>query len=678
MSQSNVITYHVNLQAALALSDAGVPVFPFHLVPNPKPGKDPIKKPCFTGWQDQATTDKTRLRRWFAKHPERMPGIALGPRTGWAVLDVDQKNGKDGFAGLRAMGIDPEALSPVMVQSPGGSLHAYFRWPEGMGNSNAGLPPGLDVKGEGGYVAAPGATHAGGTYRLVSGSLADDLPPWPEALKPRLKAKEPGQGEPTGLPFHVIRAALMALPNSGDAYGSRDVWLQILMALHAETDGGEDGREAAHDWSRQWPGYDESATDTAWDSFHADGGVTGWAIIHEAERQGWRDATVTHLLWLSDFDLIPTAEEEAELDALVDGPNDDDGPAPKPGGLTFLTPAECATLPARPYVIKGLLAQGDVAAIIGAPGAGKSLLAPRLGYAVAQGAEVFGRRTKAGGVLYVAAEDGHGMRARLSALRADHGEADAFQLVSGVSDLLSDKGQLKALRAEVKARRPALIFIDTLAVAFPGLEENSAEGMGRVVAAARSLARWGAAVVLIHHDTKAGDGLPRGHSLLNGALDVSLYLKREADVVAFKPSKNRNGTTEQDFAFTIATRRLGTDEDGDPITTAICQEADTADLPRKADKLPPAASAAYAHLRHLSPDGKPVAEEAWREACVNGRNVSQSEKWESRRDTFKRAVRDLLQRELIEFGEGFYSLRETPYSPTGSDTGDFPDEGEQQ
>jgi len=563
-----------------------------------------------------------------------------------------------------------------MGATPSGGRHAIFRWEEGMGNSALGLPLGVDVRGEGGYIAAPGATHAGGTYRLLSGSLTDEPPSLPEALKPRLKAKEPGLGEPTGLPFHVFRSALMALPNNGDAYRSRDAWLQILMAVHAETDGGEEGREAAHDWSRQWPGYDESATDAAWDSFHADGGVTGWAIIHEAERQGWRDATVTQLLWLSDFDLIPTAEEEAAIDALVDGP-EDDGPAPKSGGLTFLTPAECATLPARPYVIKGLLAQGDVAAIIGAPGAGKSLLAPRLGYAVAQGAEVFGRRTKAGGVLYVAAEDGHGMRARLSALRADHGEADAFQLVSGVSDLLSDKGQLKALRAEVKARRPALIFIDTLAVAFPGLEENSAEGMGRVVAAARSLARWGAAVVLIHHDTKAGDGLPRGHSLLNGALDVSLYLKREADVVAFKPSKNRNGTTEQDFAFTIATRRLGTDEDGDPITTAVCQEADASTLKSKADKLPPAASAAYAMLHHLS-DGKPVAEEAWREACVNGRNVSQSEKWETRRDTFKRAIRELLQRELIEFGEGFYSLRVTPYSPTGSDTDDFPDEGEQQ
>ena len=202
--------------------------------------------------------------------------------------------------------------------------------------------------------------------------------------------------------------------------------------------------------------------------------------------------------------------------------------------------------------------------------------------------------------------------------------------------------------------------------------------MGRVVAAARSLTRWGAAVVLIHHDTKAGDGLPCGHSLLNGALDVSLYLKREADVVAFKPSKNRNGTTEQDFAFTIATRRLGTDEDSDAITTAICQEADAADLPRKADKLPPAASAAYVHLRQLSPDGQPVAEEAWLAACVAGRNVSQSEVDKTRRDVSRRALGILMEKVLIEFAEGCYSLKDAPLAPTGSFTDDFPEVGEEQ
>lgn len=322
MSQQNVIIYHANMQAALDLAAQGIPVFPFYLAPNPKHGKGPIKRPCIADWQNRATTDAAQIRRWWVKRPEAMPGIPTGPRTGFAVLDLDQKNGKDGFAALRALGHDLETLSSVIVESPGGSRHYYFRWPEGMGNSAAGLPPGMDVRAEGGYVAAPGAAHAGGSYRVVCGSLTDDLPPWPEALKPRLKAKETGQGEPTGLPFNVMRAALMALPNDGDTYGSRDAWLGIGMALHAETEGGEDGREAWHDWSRQWPSYDESATDAAWDSFNADGGVTGWAIIYEAERHGWNDATVTHLRYLADFDFAFTEDElhDIEIAALVGEP----------------------------------------------------------------------------------------------------------------------------------------------------------------------------------------------------------------------------------------------------------------------------------------------------------------------------------------------------------------------
>jgi len=396
--------------------------------------------------------------------------------------------------------------------------------------------------------------------------------------------------------------------------------------------------------------------------------VTGWTIIHEAERRGWSDPALTELRRIealeearADFADTMTEEEEAEIEALIYGTGD---PAPAASGLTFLTPAQCATLPVRPYIVKGLIGQGDVTAIVGAPGAGKSLLAPRIAYAVAQGAEVFGRRTRQGGVFYVAAEDGHGMRSRLQALRKDHGEADALHLVGGVSDMLTKGGQFKALRAEVKARRPALVIIDTLAAAFPGLKENDPDGMGQVVAAARALTTWGAAVILIHHDTKAGDGLPRGHSILNGALDMALALTREGDVVTAKPSKNRNGTTETTLAFTIATRPMGKDEDGDTITAAIACEMDPDDVPRKSDKLPDSAAAAFAIFRDLAKDGRAVPDAVWREACVSGKSVSASEDSESRRKAFKRAVEVLSRRGLVAFHDGNFRLvhvqRETP------------------
>ncbi len=270
----------------------------------------------------------------------------------------------------------------------------------------------------------------------------------------------------------------------------------------------------------------------------------------------------------------------------------------------------------QPYVVKGLLGQGNLGAIIGAPGAGKSLLGPRLAFAVAQGQPFFGRKVRQGKVFYVAAEDTHGMQKRLSALRNDLGDADDLRLVDGVFDLLSKGGQLKELVAAVKAERPSLVIIDTLAVAFPGLEENDAKGMGTVVAAAKALTRWGAAVVLIHHDTKAGDGLPRGHSLLNGALDVPLYLKREKDGVIGKPSKNRNGPTEQTIAFIIATRVVGTDEDGDDVVAPIAEEADAADVESKGGKSLPKSSAAALSLFHALSDGdRGVLEDDWRKTA---------------------------------------------------------------
>lgn len=381
-------------------------------------------------------------------------------------------------------------------------------------------------------------------------------------------------------------------------------------------------------------------------------------------------------------------EEIEERDRLVslfeDLPDDEEGDAAPASGLTFSTPSECAVGDARQYVIKGFVAAGDVACIVGAPGVGKSLLAPRLGYAVAQGQDIFGMRTRQGGVFYVAAEDEHGMRSRVTALKNQHGDADQFVLVGGVSDLLT-KGSAhpKALRRAVQERRPSLVIIDTLAMAFPGLEENTAEGMGRVVAVARSLTKWGAAVILIHHDTKDGQqGLPRGHSLLNGALDVALHLtKSEGGIVRGKLTKNRNGSLVQDIAFTIGTRTLGPDEDGDPIRAAICRELDPGSAPEREERIAPSAAAALRVLGDLiGSDGvevegrRGIPQELWRGACIDGIEVSSADTRDGRKKAFNRALRELRDRGRVELREGYYCLPETAMGESFHDIDD--DEGD--
>ena len=64
-----------------------------------------------------------------------------------------------------------DALSGTQGATAGDGRHLFFEWREGMSNSAAGLPPGLDVRGEGGFVVAPGAVNGTGVYRLIKGSL---------------------------------------------------------------------------------------------------------------------------------------------------------------------------------------------------------------------------------------------------------------------------------------------------------------------------------------------------------------------------------------------------------------------------------------------------------------------------------------------------------------------------
>lgn len=431
-----------------------------------------------------------------------------------------------------------------------------------------------------------------------------------------------------------IDAALPFIPAD-----ERDVWLRVGMALHNETGGSDKGFERWAAWSQASEKYDDRDQRRTWQSFggRRRGEPVRLATLFDlAKSHGWKVKTAT----------VVTSSR-----------------------LTFLSPGECEATPSRGYVVKGILAPGDVGCIFGAPGAGKSLISPHLGYAVAQGRAAFGMRTKPGRVFYVAAEDPHGMRGRVTALKMRHGDAEGFTLVEGVSDLLAeDSPDLAALTEAVEAQRPALIFLDTLAMAFPGLEENSAEAMGRVVAVARSLTKWGAAVVLIHHDTKAEGKTPRGHSLLNGALDMAMHVSRdEFGVVRGKLTKNRNGSCDRDMAFLIDTRTLGQDEDGDPITAALVDELDCG-LSPKVEKLSPSARVAFDILVGLEADNpdnvdKGVAEVDWRDACVAGRALSGSEDLESRKRAFRRASKELAgQGRTIVIGDRVRSHNPLPFN----------------
>ncbi|MEP2612456.1 AAA family ATPase, partial [Marinobacter alexandrii] len=316
--------------------------------------------------------------------------------------------------------------------------------------------------------------------------------------------------------------------------------------------------------------------------------------------------------------------------------------------ITILSPDDCREIPHAGYVIKGIIAPQNLVCIFGKPGAGKSVLAPHLAYAVAQGRDVFGLRVRSGGVLYVPAEDVSGMKQRIKALRENHGPAEQFGLVDGISDLFNhDSGHLQYLKAAIEERKPSLVVIDTLAAAFPGLQENDSADMGRVVGTARSICELGPAVVLVHHDVKNGGNTPRGHSILNGALESSMRLERSSTgIIKGKLEKNKNGSQDIELCFQIYGKDLGLDDDGDKITAPCAREVEGSDP----DLLMGLSRSAHAVLRAFKTI-EALEEEASRsellEQAMADPNISESTDPANRRKNASRGLKVLLDRGIL-------------------------------
>ena len=144
------------LEAALGYAGRGLPVFPCK-------GKRPHTE---HGFHD-ASTDTATVLAWWQRWPTASIGIPTGAASGIDVLDVDVQHGGAGtLAGLeRERGKLP---ATVEVLTPGGGRHYWFKHGRELKSTAATLGPGLDTRGEGGYVVVPPSVGENGrAYRFT-------------------------------------------------------------------------------------------------------------------------------------------------------------------------------------------------------------------------------------------------------------------------------------------------------------------------------------------------------------------------------------------------------------------------------------------------------------------------------------------------------------------------------
>lgn len=141
-------------------------------------GKHPITK---NGLKD-ASSDPLKIHEWWNNFPTANIGILTGTATGIVVLDIDKDHG--GFESLRILQTNYGIFSNTkQVQTGGGGLHIYFKTDKPLKN-RVGILPGIDFRGEGGYIVAPPSIHISGSKYLWKDENTDiiPLPHWLDEL----------------------------------------------------------------------------------------------------------------------------------------------------------------------------------------------------------------------------------------------------------------------------------------------------------------------------------------------------------------------------------------------------------------------------------------------------------------------------------------------------------------
>lgn len=191
-------------EGALAAVQAG-----WHVFPLARGSKLPAI-PRNMGGQGclDATLDRTLIDQWNVV-PDLNWGIGCGP-SNLVVIDIDPKNGGN------AAVLDhlPETFT---VRTASGGWHAYF---SGQAANRVGLLQGVDVRGVGGYVVAPGSVVAPGAYVVERLLPVVAAPEWllaaigaPRQLRPSDVHSEPPEGMVRGPTWLAeARAHLRNLP----------------------------------------------------------------------------------------------------------------------------------------------------------------------------------------------------------------------------------------------------------------------------------------------------------------------------------------------------------------------------------------------------------------------------------------------------------------------------------
>jgi hypothetical protein len=204
------------IRTALKLAARGLHIFPC------RPWD---KRPATAHGSKDATTDIITIQAWWQGNPDYNIGIATGAASGLFVVDLDGDGADDGDDELRRLIERHGKLPPTVEVITTRGRHLWFRYPNVPVRNSAGkVAPGIDVRGDGGYVLAPPSVHPSGKRYCWSVDSTPTIAEAPTWLIHLIAAPASGNGATAPSEWHT-------LITDGVVEGRRDCTIAKLAGL---------------------------------------------------------------------------------------------------------------------------------------------------------------------------------------------------------------------------------------------------------------------------------------------------------------------------------------------------------------------------------------------------------------------------------------------------------------
>jgi hypothetical protein len=473
-------------------------------------------------WATESTSDHGAVKKWQEDWPSCHICVNL-VASNLTVLDVDMKHGSDGMKSLAELEATNGKLEPTLkVNTPSGGVHYYF---EGSAKTSVGkLGKGLDTPA---MVPLAGQTVQGkGAYQIVADMEPAKTPQWiVDAVGTPRDHEQKGAELPAellNLPHNMIKAVFQASTNSIPIEsGQRN---HTIYQIACEI------RDLAID------------------------PVNCVSILHTVNARRCVPplsdkevaATVAHVYQYARSS-VGSATPEADFSPIATAPVVE---IASPKGVFRLSDFSGAA-PARKWLVQDWLPEGELVALYGPPGSGKSLIALQLSLSIASGSKWLGLDTTKLPVLLVACEDSaEELHRRVEAVKNDPACAFIFDDPDtlknwygwprvGFDNVLARPemagGRLAAgnfwgeLTAQIKLmpEGPKLIVLDTIADIFAG-NENERPAVNAFLKTILGGLRieFDATVLIVGHPAKSTDSQYSGSTAWDGGVRSRWYMSR--------------------------------------------------------------------------------------------------------------------------------------------------------